>query len=141
MGDPEYEDDELLAAMQEVIALQKETIKLLSIIALNTEKPSAPATTRAPANGTICFGNYGRSKNKPVAGASKEDLDYYRKGCIRTLEDDSKSRFHDRERVLLSAIDAELTAKHGAGGSGPAPDFCSPDDSDDVPFIHCGGVR
>jgi hypothetical protein len=116
-------------------------IALLETIALNTDagRVTQPITRQsAPANGTVCFGNYGRSKNQPVAGASKQDLEYYKTGCERTLSDSSKSRWHDRERVLLSAIDAELAAKHGGGG--PALDF-SPDPDDDVPFVHCGGVR
>ena len=56
----------------------------------------------------LTFPNYGRSKGLPVAGASKGDLEFYRNGCVRTLEDPSKARWHDKEKQLLAAIDAEL---------------------------------
>lgn len=58
--------------------------------------------------GGAVFPNYGKTKNQPVAGASRNDLEYYRAGCLRTLADDSKSRWHEKEHALLAAIDAEL---------------------------------
>ena len=81
------------------------------------------------------FPPYGRSKGAPVAGASVEDLEYYAKGCRRNLEDPSKSRWHDKERELLAAIEAEL-ARKGSGSSGaPASSggYGGPSD-DDIPF-------
>jgi hypothetical protein len=59
------------------------------------------------ASGAV-FPNYGRSKGMPVAGASEQDLAFYAAGCRRTLEDESKARWHEKERALLAAIEAEL---------------------------------
>ena len=89
-----------------------------------TDRQSAPAAT-----GGATFPNYGRSKNQPVAGASSQDLEYYAAGCRRTLDDPGKSRWHDRERVLLAAITAEI-ARQGGG----EPESSSANLDDDVPF-------
>jgi hypothetical protein len=106
---------------------------------------SAPAPAyRAPASadGGMVFPNYGRSKGAPVAGASRGDLEFYAGGCRRTLGDPNKSRWHEKERVLLAAIEAEL-ARQGAGGGGydeqdhrgpsaaEPPDYDGPPRSDD----------
>lgn len=70
---------------------------------------ATPAARPAAAStGGAVFPPYGRSKGLPVAGASRRDLDFYRSGCLRTLGDESKSRWHEKERALLAAIDAEL---------------------------------
>jgi hypothetical protein len=60
-----------------------------------------------PVSDGVCFPNYGRSKGAPVKGASASDLAFYRQGCERTLADPEKSRWHERELVLLAAIKAE----------------------------------
>lgn len=65
------------------------------------------ASTPRGDGGTV-FPNYGRSKGQPVAGASRSDLEFYANGCRRTLADPEKARWHDKERALLAAIDAEL---------------------------------
>jgi hypothetical protein len=57
------------------------------------------------------FPNYGRSKGMPVAGASVQDLEFYANGCRRSLADESKARWHDKERTLLAAIEAELETR------------------------------
>ncbi len=95
------------------------------------------------AAGGARFGNYGRSKGQPVAGATMQDLTYYRGGCVRTLDDPAKARFHDAERTLLAAIDAEI-ARQGGGerdtgfelpGERPLDfDRRPPPDDTDVPF-------
>jgi hypothetical protein len=74
---------------------------------------AAPPPTGAPPG--MVFPPYGRSKGAPIAGASVGDLEYYASGARRTLADPSKSRWHDKERQLLAAIEAEL-ARQGAGG-------------------------
>lgn len=94
---------------------------------------SAPATT-----GGLTFPNYGRAKGQSVSGASRGDLDYYANGCRRTLDDPSKSKWHDKERTLLAAIEAEIDRQSGAGnraaaGSGDAPPVFGGGD-DDIPF-------
>jgi hypothetical protein len=68
-------------------------------------------------SGGMVFPPYGRSKGAPVAGASLQDLEYYASGCRRTLADEGKARWHDKERQLLSAIEAEI-ARQGGGSSG-----------------------
>lgn len=99
-----------------------------------------------------CFPNYGRAKNRPVAGADAGDLDFYAKGCRRTLDDPTKSRWHAKERELLAAIEAEQRRQGGGAGGdgtpmrgGPQPSDAPPDfgggGDDDIPFVHCGGVR
>jgi len=62
------------------------------------------------------FPNYGRSKAAPIEGASEGDLEYYANGARRSLADPSKARFHDKERALLAAIEAELARQRGGGG-------------------------
>lgn len=67
--------------------------------------PSRPAV----ASGAV-FPPYGRSKGAPVAGASEGDLRFYHAGCLRTLEDPTKARWHAKEKELLAAIEAEMEA-------------------------------
>jgi hypothetical protein len=111
-------------------------------------RPPPPASA---GDGPV-FPNYGQSRGQPVAGATQRDLEFYASGCRRTLADPAKSRFHDKERVLLAAIEAEL-ARQGAGGAPagrsqgapsyaprgdsapPGDDFGAPDyTDDDIPF-------
>lgn len=96
------------------------------------------------------FPNYGRSKGRPVAGASLSDLEFYANGCRRTLSDPAKARWHDKERVLLAAIEAEIARQRGGSSaasarSQPAPPDDGipppemnygppPDEDDDIPF-------
>jgi hypothetical protein len=79
---------------------------------------AAPAR-RAPAGGPgeppTVFPPYGRSRGMPIRGASAQDLEFYATGARRTLADPGKARFHDKERALLAAIEAEQ-ARQGAGG-------------------------
>lgn len=72
----------------------------------------------APAGGGdgMRFPNYGRSKNGPIHGASQGDLEYYANGARRSLNDPSKSRWHDKERQLLAAIEAEMQRQGLSGG-------------------------
>jgi hypothetical protein len=89
------------------------------------------------------FPNYGRSKGGPIRGASMGDLEYYANGAKRSLNDPSKSRWHDRERQLLAAIEAEIARQRGGDGGGgedgPPPhgddDFSGGGDDDNgIPF-------
>ena len=50
------------------------------------------------------FPPYGRSKGQPIAGASAQDLAFYASGCERNLDDPAKSRWHEKELALLTAI-------------------------------------
>lgn len=90
----------------------------------------------------VVFPNYGRSKGEPVKGATMQD---YAAGARRSLADPGKARFHDKERALLAAIEAEIARQSGGQGQssgGEFPDFGSPPPDDDgIPFVHCGGIR
>jgi hypothetical protein len=114
-----------------------------------------PASSRgsrdAAASGDrgLVFPPYGRSKGAPIAGATVQDLEYYISGSRRSLDDPSKSRWHDKERVLLAAMEAELARQNGgggdsarsSGGGGGRSDFPPADEydglapsDDDIPF-------
>ncbi len=89
------------------------------------------------------FPNYGRSKGGPIRGATMQDLEYYANGARRSLADPSKSRWHDKERALLAAIEAEIARQRGGGGGdedrGGAPSARDdneppPHTDDDIPF-------
>lgn len=128
------------------------TLGELAIGATPDRAPAqAPARRPAvPSSGDgMVFPPYGRSKGAPIAGASVQDLEFYIQGSRRSLDDPSKSRFHDKERVLLAAMEAELARqkggapRRGAGGGGGfarerddfgGTDEPSPFDDDDVPF-------
>lgn len=97
-------------------------------------------TSAAPSSGDgLVFPPYGRSRGAPIAGASVQDLEFYIAGSRRSLDDPSKARWHDKERVLLAAMEAELARRTG-GDSGRAPqrddDFGEPPpySDDDIPF-------
>jgi len=102
------------------------------------------ASAPSGGGGGMVFPPYGRSKGAPIAGASIQDLEFYIGGSRRSLDDPSKSRWHDKERVLLAAMEAELARQRGgnaggaSGGGGsfpPADDYDAPPHSDDdIPF-------
>lgn len=105
----------------------------------------APRAAASSSDGGMVFPPYGRSKGAPIAGASIQDLEFYIGGSRRSLDDPSKSRWHDKERVLLAALEAELARQRGGGGdgggndagfSGPADDYDAPPahSDDDIPF-------
>ena len=92
---------------------------------------SAPAGGGGGGGGGEVFPNYGRSKGMPIRGASQQDLEFYANGARRTLGDPGKARFHDKERALLAAIEAEIARQGGGGGGGDEP---PPPGDDDAPF-------
>lgn len=106
------------------------------------DAPRAPARTQPSGGGAegMVFPPYGRSKGAPIAGASIKDLEFYMNGCRRTLDDPAKSRWHDKERTLLAAIEAELARQTGNGGGGEDFSGFGPDDGppaytdEDIPF-------
>ena len=63
----------------------------------------------------------------PIRGASAQDLDFYATGARRTLADPGKARFHDKERALLTAIEAEQSRQ----GGGEPPDDGEPTDNEE----------
>ncbi len=111
------------------------------------DRAAAPVRRAASSGGEegMVFPPYGRSKGAPIAGATLNDLEFYKSGCLRTLSDPGKARWHDKERVLLAAIEAELARHPGGGGGGgdggrrsvpPQDDFDAPPaySDDDIPF-------
>ena len=87
-------------------------------------RAAAPAR-RAPAAGPgeppTVFPPYGRSRGMPIRGASAQDLEFYATGARRTLANPGKARFHDKERSLLAAIEAELARQGSGGGEAEEP--------------------
>jgi hypothetical protein len=82
---------------------------------------SEPAASGAGGGGEV-FPPYGRSKGMPISGASMGDLEFYANGSKRSLADPSKSRWHDKERQLLAAIEAEIVRQGGVpSGDAPSP--------------------
>jgi hypothetical protein len=119
------------------------TLGDLAIGAVPDSASSRRAAAPPPPDGGLVFPPYGRSKGAPIAGASVQDLEFYANGCRRTLNDPAKSRWHEKERVLLAAIEAELARQEGGGGefggieADPAPrafDDVPPPNDDDIPF-------
>jgi hypothetical protein len=114
----------------------------LSLGELSIGAAADPAPARrvaAPPGGDgLVFPPYGRSKGAPIAGASAQDLEFYISGSRRSLDDPSKARWHEKERVLLAAMEAELARRKGGGGGGFAGhddfDDAPPHSDDDVPF-------
>jgi len=84
--------------------------------------PSAPTRAAGPGELPTIFPNYGRAKGNPIAGASANDLEFYANGAKRSLGDPSKARFHDKEKLLLQAIQAEQARQGGGDGGPPMPD-------------------
>lgn len=83
--------------------------------------PSRRAPSAGPGEPPTVFPPYGRSRGMPIQGASAQDLDFYATGARRTLADPSKARFHDKERALLVAIEAEQARQGGGGGTEEEP--------------------
>jgi hypothetical protein len=108
--------------------------------AASAPRRAAGAGSGGGGDGTV-FPPYGRSKGQPVYGATLGDLEFYANGCRRTLADQGKARWHDKERVLLAAIEAEIARQNGGGGggnddgfSGGGQDGPPPLSDDDIPF-------
>ena len=89
--------------------------------------PARRAAPAAPGDPPTVFPPYGRSRGMAIRGASGQDLEFYATGARRTLADPGKARFHDKERSLLSAIEAEQARQ---GGGGP-PDDAEPTDNEE----------
>jgi len=123
----------------------------LSLGELSIGAVADPAQARqragaAPAAGDgLVFPPYGRSRGAPIAGASIQDLEFYIGGSRRSLDDPSKARWHEKERVLLAAMEAELARRTGEASSAPPSGgrtSSGPDDygeappysDDDIPF-------
>lgn len=112
----------------------------LGQLAIGSTPIAAQSMSRASSQGGeggMVFPPYGRSKGMPVKGGSMQDLEYYANGCRRTLNDPGKARWHDKERALLAAIEAEI-ARQGGGAGGRVDDGGfgepPPPGDEDAPF-------
>lgn len=102
-----------------------------------TKPAASPGGQKAPARDTgAVFPNYGRAKGAPVAGASVQDLEFYRSGCLRSLADPAKANFHAKEKALLAAIDDELSRhqRQTAITNEASDDGIPPPGDEDAPF-------
>jgi hypothetical protein len=117
----------------------------LGELSIGAAPVQAAARARAPASSSsadgMVFPPYGRSKGQPVVGASVQDLEFYISGSRRSLDDPSKSRWHDKERVLLAAMEAELARQRSGGEARSEPttsrddyEEASPFADDEIPF-------
>lgn len=91
--------------------------------------PTGPEPTNFPP--------YGRSKGMPIRGATMNDLEFYANGSRRSLGDPAKARFHDKERAMLAAIEAEIARQRGGGSAGDdagGSDGPPPHTDEDAPF-------
>lgn len=124
-ADRDTEEATPVMAARQVVDAKQEAAKAVLIQARETH--ARPVVTGA------VFPNYGRAKGKPIAGADLEDLEFYAAACRKSLADPSKARWHDKERALLEAIDAEI---HGGGTQSPPSDSNEPPPhgDEDAPF-------
>jgi hypothetical protein len=95
-----------------------------------------PAAAPPSGGGGMLLPNYGRSKGMPIVGASLQDLEFYANGSRRSLADPSKARFHEKEKGMLAALEAEIARQRGGGSGGDLPpvDDAPPHGDDDAPF-------
>ena len=110
------------------------SLKLGELTVGSTPVSAAPRRAQAAPSGGgdgLVFPPYGRSKGAPIAGASMQDLEYYANGCRRTLNDPGKARWHEKERALLAAIEAEIARQRG---DAPPSDEPPPPGDEDAPF-------
>jgi hypothetical protein len=93
-------------------------------------EPRRRPPSSSAGDGPSAFPPYGRSKGAPIHGASIQDLEFYANGARRTLADPSKARFHEKERILLGVIEAELARQRDE----PTSDGGIPPHGDDDAF-------
>jgi hypothetical protein len=103
-------------------------------------KVSSPAPTSFSSGGEpSIFPPYGRSKGQPIRGATMTDLEFYLSGSKRSLADASKERFHAKERLMVAALEAEMSRQRdgdsfASDGGGAFDDAVPPPGDDDAPF-------
>lgn len=123
---PTYEADRDTEEQSPEIGAMPQSGKAASVPAA---RPAAKPAQRTSSG--VVFPNYGQAKGQPVSGASKKDLAFYKAGAERTLNDPSKAKFHEKERILLDAIERELAMGAPQQGDNEPP---PPTDDDGPPF-------
>jgi hypothetical protein len=94
----------------------------------NVRPAARPPQTSGPATTGHVFPPYGNAKGQPIAGATLGTLEFYAGGCRKTLENPAKAQWHDKERTLLAAIEAEMIRQ------GAPPEEFQGQEADDVNF-------
>lgn len=74
-------------------------------------------TPRRPASGSLptTLPGYGRTQGQPIATASVDDCRFYERGCLKSLDNPSKERWHAKEQLMLEALRARLRDLGEAG--------------------------
>lgn len=72
-----------------------------------TSRPVSSLPTTLP--------GYGRAQGQPIATASVDDCRFYERGCLKSLDDPSKERWHAKEQLMLEALRARLRDLGEAG--------------------------
>ncbi len=65
------------------------------------------ATPAATHDRSLSFA-YGNGKGQPISALDENSLTFYKNGCLRTLADATKAKFHAKETVNLATLNAEL---------------------------------
>lgn len=119
---------------------------IAALTALTSRPASAPTSNtggqradRVAPSGELphTLPNYGKAKGQPIVGASMGDLEYYANGCRKSIADKDKARFHDKERAMLAAIEAEIQRQNGpasGGVGGSSADGNGGPDESEIPF-------
>jgi len=125
------------AAQDQTNAPSEATAQRLSSAAKAWATASDVSTSRPPTSGGgngLLLPNYGRSKGLPVVGASLQDLEFYANGARRSLSDPSKARWHDKEKELLAALEAEIARQSGHSAPPTDDNIPPPPGDEDAPF-------
>ena len=125
-----WTEDQIKALGGSLAEIERTLHKILMALESRPAAPKAPSAPASTSSGAT-LPNYGRSKGAPIHGAPMADLEYYASGCRRSLADQSKERFHARERATLAAIDAEIARQQGGQQPAAPPDFGP---GDEIPF-------
>lgn len=104
--------NDAISRLEAVVAKIERAVQQLTLASAGGSRSSSSSS-----DGGARFPNYGKKKGEPVRGADLGDLKFYARGCERTLNDESKAKWHDKERALLEAIHAEMRRQ------GHAPDY------------------
>lgn len=97
-----------------------------------SEGPSRSSGASSGGGGSgACFPNYGRSKGRPIHGASLSELEYYAGNARKSIADPEKARWRAKEEALLVELEAEIARQSGgAQDNQQSP----PSDEDLIPF-------
>lgn len=101
--------------------------KLDKIIAMLTAMGTRPAAASSSGPPTTLPG-YGRSAGAAIATAELADLQWYASNCKKSLDDPGKAKWHERERAMLAALEAEIMKR------GKAPAGAPSTDDESIPF-------